>query len=57
MPPKLALPTCGKSPARSGLCCSDRYLGNQVKLRWQCAAGFSWETPPFTIKRRSWHPE
>jgi hypothetical protein len=41
---------------RGGKCVSDRYLNNQTKLRWRCAAGHEWEADPGRVKTGAWCP-
>jgi len=35
---------------RGGECLSERYVNNETKLRWRCAAGHEWETAPGLVK-------
>jgi hypothetical protein len=42
--------------SRDGLCLSEAYLGNNVKLKWQCNKGHHWEAIPNAIKKGSWCP-
>lgn len=41
---------------RSGICLSEKYLGNNVKLRWRCRHGHIWEATPANVKRGKWCP-
>lgn len=41
---------------RGGICLSDKYLGNNVKLRWQCKQDHIWEATPGNIKSGKWCP-
>jgi hypothetical protein len=41
---------------RGGGCVSDRYVNNETKLRWRCAAGHEWEAAPGLIKGGRWCP-
>jgi hypothetical protein len=42
---------------RGGRCLSEEYLGNNVKLTWQCERGHVWETTPNTVRNRgAWCP-
>jgi hypothetical protein len=41
---------------RGGECVSDRYVNNETKLRWRCAAGHQWEAAPGLVKARRWCP-
>ncbi len=38
---------------RGGLCLSSEYMGNKVKLKWQCSDKHVWKAIPQSIKR-SW---
>ncbi len=40
--------------ARNGKLLSDRYLGMQTKLRWQCDDGHEWAAQPASIKAGTW---
>jgi hypothetical protein len=41
---------------RGGECVSDRYVNNETKLRWKCAAGHEWEAAPGLVKSGRWCP-
>lgn len=42
---------------RGGACLSESYSGSQVRLRWRCAEGHTWEArPDNVVNRRSWCP-
>jgi hypothetical protein len=42
---------------RGGKCLSTEYLGNKIKLLWQCAAGHQWEAAPNNVKHAgTWCP-
>jgi len=41
---------------RDGKCLSDKYLGNNVKLKWECKHGHIWEATPGNIKSGKWCP-
>jgi len=41
---------------RGGECLSDRYISNETKLRWKCAAGHEWEAAPGLVKAGRWCP-
>jgi hypothetical protein len=41
---------------RGGECVSDRYVNNETKLRWRCAAGHEWEAAPGLVKGGRWCP-
>jgi hypothetical protein len=41
---------------RGGECLSDKYVNNEMKLRWRCAAGDEWEAAPGLVKRGTWCP-
>jgi hypothetical protein len=48
----------GVARARGGRCPSDVYLGNRVKLTWECHVGHVWSSPPNTvINRGAWCPD
>jgi hypothetical protein len=36
---------------RGGECLSQKYLNNEIKLRWRCASGHEWEAGTRTRKR------
>jgi hypothetical protein len=42
--------------SKGGICLSDAYLGNNVKLKWQCNKGHLWEAAPRDIKSGNWCP-
>jgi hypothetical protein len=41
---------------RGGECLSDKYVNNEMKLRWRCAAGHEWEAAPGLVKGGTWCP-
>jgi hypothetical protein len=41
---------------RGGLCLSSEYMGNKVKLKWQCSDKHVWKAIPQSIKRGCWCP-
>jgi hypothetical protein len=41
---------------RGGLCLSESYLGNKVKLKWTCHKEHFWMAPPSDIKSGKWCP-
>jgi hypothetical protein len=41
---------------RGGECLSERYVNNETKLRWRCAAGHEWEAAPGLVKGGRWCP-
>ena len=41
---------------RGGECLSQRYVNNETKLRWRCAAGHEWEAAPGLVKGGRWCP-
>lgn len=43
--------------ARGGQVISNKYLGDNRKLTWQCALGHKWSATPGSIKRGSWCPQ
>lgn len=43
--------------AKDGECLSGVYLGNSIKLLWQCKNGHKWKATPQVVKRGSWCPE
>lgn len=43
--------------AHGGVCLSDRYLGNKVKMRWRCAEGHEWDAIyTSVVTRGAWCP-
>ena len=62
-------PTCNGRPVvtledmhrlaekRGGACLSKEYLGDGVKLWWQCEKGHKWDAIPSAVKRNSWCPQ
>jgi hypothetical protein len=42
--------------SRGGDCLSDRYVNNETKLRWRCAADHEWEAAPGLVKASRWCP-
>ncbi|MCP4130769.1 MAG: hypothetical protein GY754_07290 [bacterium] len=43
--------------ARGGKCLSKEYITSEVKLKWQCKKGHTWETAPVNVKRGAWCAE
>jgi hypothetical protein len=41
---------------RGGRCLSKEYLGDRVKLLWQCIDGHTWQTSPGNVKSGTWCP-
>ncbi len=41
---------------KGGRCLSDKYLGNRVKMKWQCKEGHVWETRPQNVREGAWCP-
>jgi hypothetical protein len=41
---------------RGGACISTRYVNNETKLRWRCAAAHEWEAAPGLVKGGRWCP-
>lgn len=41
---------------RRGRCLAEAYLGDNVKLPWECKEGHRWEAVPSSIKQGSWCP-
>ncbi len=41
---------------RGGQCLSQKYIGTNSKLIWQCKEGHQWEAVPHNIKRGRWCP-
>lgn len=39
---------------RDGRLISKKYIGGNVKLKWQCNAGHIWEATPINVKRGTW---
>jgi hypothetical protein len=37
--------------AKGGKCLSSEYLGQHVKLRWECEKGHQWESIPGNVRR------
>jgi len=42
--------------AKGGLCLSANYVSFESKLRWRCAKGHGWETPPSSVLSGHWCP-
>jgi len=42
---------------RGGDCLSEKYLGADIKLEWQCAKGHAWTAKPSNIKTGTWCPK
>ncbi len=42
---------------RGGKCLSNKYIGANSKLKWQCAKGHRWEAKPGHIKSGHWCPK
>ncbi|WP_413790612.1 zinc-ribbon domain-containing protein [Bacillus thuringiensis] len=43
--------------SRGGICLSDTYINNNVKLKWRCKSGHEWEATPSNIKAGKWCPK
>lgn len=44
--------------SRGGKCLSEKYIGNQNKLKWKCSKGHEWEAAPHHIKNSgTWCPK
>ena len=41
---------------RGGMCISDKYVNNRIKLLWRCAEGHEWKTAPTMILQGYWCP-
>ena len=43
--------------SRGGECLSEKFLGDQRKLKWECSEKHQWEAVLYRIRRGSWCPE
>jgi hypothetical protein len=41
---------------KGGKCLSEKYIGSNSKLKWECVKGHQWEASPSAIKSRTWCP-
>lgn len=41
---------------RGGICLSEKYYGNRIKLKWQCKEKHEWWALPSNIKKGTWCP-
>ena len=46
-----------RAKAKGGKCLSEKYLGDKIKLVWQCEEGHVWETVPYNIRSGKWCPQ
>jgi hypothetical protein len=47
---------CKIAKDQGGRCRSDHYIGDNVKLEWECTAGHRWRAIPSSIKQGTWCP-
>ena len=43
--------------SRRGRCLSEEFLGDSVKLKWECSEKHQWEAVLYAIRKGSWCPE
>ena len=45
-----------RARAKGGKCLSEKYLGSDVKLKWECKEGHIWAATPYNIHSGKWCP-